>query len=197
MSEESQLLLCGKSVVPPEELDYDVTVEDAAQDAIFKSSAVNIRDSIGKSDFRENYYVLKQDILDQNFVRQKRFVENCFDKIEEVYDFKFPEQIDITTQTDINEFMEFLEFLEFNNIEFFANIWRILDVNLLKTDIEDFCQKNAMKIIKEVEDQIESYDYNEMINLFLRTYYKDKFIEWFVKNTTQSKIDIYVEQIGV
>jgi len=32
-----------------------------------------------------------------------------------------------------------------------------------------------------------------MIALFLRTYYKEKYIEWFIKNSETGKVEITVE----
>ena len=47
-----------------------------------------------------------------------------------------------------------------------------------------------MRIIKETEEQLETHPQTELITKFLRTYYKEKYIEWFVENTEKSKIMI-------
>lgn len=196
--DDAQLLLCGESVVPPEELDWDVTVEGRAREAIYKSSAVDIIDHIGKQEFKTTYMVLKHDVFeDQPLSRKIRFVENVLEKISEVYDFEFPEKIDITDEVDIQEFMKFLEFLEYDNIDFLSNVWRFLEADLMKIDIKDFCFAIANKIIKETEQLLPSRDDPELISIFLRTYYKDGYISWFVKNTEQAKIDIIIETKGV
>ena len=63
----------------------------------------------------------------------------------------------------------------------------------MKIDIWKYCKANGMKIIKEVEEQLETHPQTELITTFLRTYYKEKFIEWFAANTEQSKVDISLE----
>lgn len=195
MSDKSQLMLCGESFDPPEELDWPISTAELAREAIFKSSAVDIRDSIGTDDFKLTFQVLIQDILDQEFKFQKRFIDNEIKpKIEEVYDYVFPENAEITDETDVLEYLEFLKFVEYNNVDFLATVWRFLEADLMKIDIEDFCWKNADRIIKETEDQLESRDDPRLISIFLRTYYKEKFIEWFIKNTTKNKIEIIIEQ---
>ncbi len=193
MSDESQLLLGGESTTPPEQLDWETSIAGLAQEAVYKSSGVDIRESIGHPRFKTTYLVLKQDIFDQTINRQRRFVEECLEKIEAVYDFRFPEDLDIADYPDVIEFLEFLEFLEYDNIEFLSNVWRMMDVDLLKLDIESFCNMMVTKIIKETEEQLESRDDGQMITTFLRTYYKDKFIEWFINNTEKSKIEVILE----
>lgn len=195
--DNAQLLLCGESVVPPEELDWDVTVGGRAREAIFKSSAVDIIDNIGKPEFENTYLVLKRDVLDQPLFRKIRFVENVLEKIKEVYDFEFPVKPDITDEVDIRNFFQFLEFLEYENVDFLADVWRFLEADLFKIDIRDFVFAIGNKIIKETEELLPSRDDPEMITIFLRTYYKDGFLNWFVKNTEQSKIDIIIEMRGV
>ena len=74
--DDAQLLLCGESTVPPEELDWEVTVGGRAREAIYKSSGVDIMYHIGKPTFKTTYMVLKHDIFeDQALFRKIRFVE--------------------------------------------------------------------------------------------------------------------------
>ena len=44
----------------------------------------------------------------------------------------------------------------------------------------------------ELEDQINSRDLSEMVSLFLRTYNKDKLINWFIEATEKQKMLIYL-----
>ena len=48
----------------------------------------------------------------------------------------------------------------------------------------------------ETEEQLEIHPQNELINIFLKTFYKERYIEWFIKNTQQSKNDIILEIIS-
>ncbi len=195
MSEKSQLALCGESSFPPEELDEEETFFDITSTAILNSSQADIIDSMETNDFKYTYKELINDIKQSSFKNQRKFIESVLVKISELYDFEFPTKIDITNLNDVNELYQFLEFVEFDNISFISRVWKYLGKNIRNLDIEKFCKSNAVKIIKEVEDQIQSHDFNEKITLFLRTYYKDKFIEWFVRQTKNSKIEIMIEQI--
>lgn len=195
MTEKSQLALCGESSFPPEELDDEETLFDVASKAILHSSEIDIIDSMQTDDFKYTYKELINDIKQFPFRNQRRFLEGVLRKISELYDFEFPTKIDITNLNDVNELYHFLEFIEFDNINFISRVWKYLGEDLQGLDIKKFCTSNSIKIIKEVEDQLQSYDFNEKITLFLRTYYKDKFIEWFVRQTENSKIEIMIEQI--
>lgn len=195
MSEKSQLALCGGSFFPPEELDDEETHYDIMSKAILHSSEIDIINNIGTDDFKYIYKELINDIKQVPFRNQRRFLENVLTKISDLYDFEFPIKIDINNLNDVSELYQFLEFIEFDNISFISRVWKYLGKDLRNLDIEKFCVSNSIKIIKEVEDQIQSYDFNEKITLFLRTYYKDKFIEWFVRQTKNSKIEIMIEQI--
>jgi len=195
MSEKSQLALCGESSFPPEELDNEETHFDLTSKSILHSSQEDILDNMKTNDFKYIYKELSSDIKQASFKRQRRFCEAVLRKVSEIYDFEFPTNIDITNLNDVNELYLFLEFIEFDNIDFISRVWKYLRKDIKGLDINKFCFANAIKIIKEVEDQIQSYDFNEKITLFLRTYYKDKFIKWFVRQTENAKIEIMIEQI--
>ena len=65
--------------------------------------------------------------------------------------------------------------------------------NLIKLDREKYCKSNSDKIIKEIDEQLEIHPQPKLIALFLRSYYKEKIIDWVIKNTEQNKIEITVE----
>lgn len=195
MSETAQLIICGKSMNSPEELDSEEHSPELVQIAILQSSEMDIIDNIGKSDFVYIYKELKNDILTYPFKNQRRFVERLIERISDVYDFVFPINIDIDEMKDVSDFYAFLEFLEYDNIKYIGRVWKFLDANIMKVDIEKYCKDNSNMIIKECESQIESHDLNKMISMFLRTYTKEKFIEWFTKVSAQSRIEIKLEQI--
>ena len=91
---------------------------------------------------------------------------------------------------------EFIEFLEFDNYRFLSYVWRFLldeSIKLMKLDIEGFCKTNTMKIIKETEEQLETHSQNRLITIFLRTYYKEKYIEWFTTMSQRYKVEIISE----
>ena len=195
MSEKSQELLLGGSVEPPDRLDQD---EDRIGDdlnnlAIYDSSVADILDNIGHVDFKFIYSDLISDIKNQTFNKKRNFAQNLLEKVSEVYDFEFPYIIEADTDFQIEQILLFIEFIEFDHIRFLSYVWKFLKQDLIKIDIWNYCQNNEMKIIKETEEQLETHPQIKLISIFLRTYYKAKFIEWFATNSEQSKVEIQIE----
>jgi len=196
MSENSQKILCGSSFVPSEELDDEEIPEEVAREALISSSAVDLIDNIGKPDFKYIYFDLVQDIKSSSFKFQRRFIENFIEKMDEVYEYRFPINFDIADDAELEDFYEFIQFLEFDNAEYFCHVWKHLGADIYKIDIDLFCKNNDQKIINECEKQVASFDFNKKINLFLRTYYKEGFIKWFIENTKVAKVAIKIAQIS-
>lgn len=193
MSEKSQKVFIAAMTELPE-MDGDQDELEALFDkANFESSTVDIRDSIGTAEFKETWLVLKDYIQFETVQLQQNFSEQTLYKISEVYDFEFSEKISLEIQYDLNLYYEFLEFLEYDNVNFISQVWYFLDIkNLMKLDIEQFCNSNDDKIIKEIDEQLETHPQSKMIDLFLRTYYKEKMIKWFIKNSESSKVEITI-----
>ena len=195
MSERSLETLIGDIQDPPEDIDpnEDVLAGDYSR-AYYNSSKIELLDALGTSEFKDTWLVLKGDIQNETIKLQRIFSEQTLDKISEIYDFEFPVKIELDFQEEINEFYLFLEFLEYNNKQFLSNVWQFLGPkNLIQLDIENFCKTNDIKIIKETEEQLEIHPQSRLIAIFLRTYYKEKYIEWFIKNSETGKFEITVE----
>ena len=194
MYETSEFILLGASIIDPEADQNDQEDSDyIANEAIFESRSVDILDSIGSYEFKNIYRTLINDIKLQIFDDQKIFFNSVLAKISEVYDFEFSEKVDIYNIEDLNNLYSFLEFVEYNNIDFITSVWKFLDVDLSKINIEKYCLKNKELIIKEIDEQIETNLLDEKSILFLRTYYKID--EWFFNNSEKSKIEILTNLI--
>jgi len=194
MSERSDKAFIGAMVQYPE-MDDDERMDEFEDDAIYQSSLIDIQDNLGKPDFKFVYPILIPDIQTATFDNQRIFCQKMLKKIEEVYDYSFPEKPELETNIHINICLEFIKFLEYDNIIFLSFVWQHLNVKLLGLDVEDYCNKNQDKIIKEVDEQLESHEQNELIQIFLGTYYKVKFIDWFIRETERSKTSILLEII--
>jgi len=189
MDNASEYILLGTSFVD-QEADEN-TQEDndkVVNEAIYKSRSLDIINSIGTYEFKNIYRNLINDIKIQSIGVQKLFFNSVLEKISEVYDFEFPENIDLYTQNDLNNMYSFLKFLEYDNVDFISSVWKFLGIDIMTIDIKKYCFENKMKLILEIEDQIETHELNEIIILFLRTYYK--ITEWFNLNTHKSKYEI-------
>lgn len=195
MSERAMQSLLGNILDPPEGIDpnEDVMQGDYSK-AFYDYSKIELLDAIGTPEFKDEWLVLRGDIQNETIKLQRIFSEQTLDKISEIYDFAFPVTVDLDLQEQINQFYLFLEFFEYNNKQFISNVWRFLGPkNLIQLDIEKFCKSNDLKIIKETEEQLEIHPQPRMIKIFLRTYYKEKYIEWFIKNSEAGKVEITVE----
>jgi len=192
MSERSQKAFIEAMVEYPE-MDDSERMDEYEDDAIYQSSSIDLQDNLGDPDFKYVYPILIEDIIKATFTNQRIFCQKMLEKIEEVYDFILPQKPELENRVEISNFFEFLKFIEYDNIIFLSFVWQHLDVKLLDLDIESYSKTNADKIIKEVEEQLESHEQNELISIFLRTYYKDKFIEWFMRESEKSKTSILLE----
>lgn len=194
MSEKSQEILLSYLDEPPEFDADEEEIEKRQDKAFFESSKIDIHDQMNTEDFENTWLVLKSDIENETLKLQRIFSEQTLDKISEIYDFTFPIKLDLDSQYEMNDFYEFLEFIEYKNEEFISNVWRFLKpINLVRFDIEGFCKSNSDKVIREIDEQLQIHPQNKMIDLFLRTYYKEKIIEWFINRTERKKVDITVQ----
>ena len=160
---------------------------------IYNYARIMIEDAIGTYDFKNIYTNLLSDITGQVFQLRRVFCQKMLDKIFEIYDFQFPETIYITTDAEIARVLEFIQFLEYDNDLFLSLVWEMLKVDIMKVDIETMCKRKGNIIINEVEEQLQSHHQGELITIFLRTYYKEKFIEWFIRESKRSKVFIKLE----
>lgn len=196
MSESSQETLLSIMVEPPETDSDEFEIEERLDKAIYESSKIDIIDHIDHEDFKYVWLNSKEDIQVNSIKRQAIFAEQVLDKITEMYDFSFPTTITLETQYDLDDFYEFLEFLEYDNIRFLSYVWKILNPeNFLKLDIKVFCETNSKNIIKEVEEQLDIHPQSKLITIFLSSFYKEKFIDWFIKKTKRNLINIQIEMI--
>ena len=194
MSEKSQEVLLSTMVEPPETDADEFEIEKRFDKAIYESSKVDIRDHIGHKDFRYVWFVSRDDVIKNSIKRQAIFAEQILDKISEVYDFTFFKKPTLESQYELDNFYNFLEFIEFNNTMFLSFVWKIIQPKgILNLDLEQYCKTNAMKIIREVEEQLDVHPQPKLINAFLSSLYKEAFIDWLIKNTKQNLIEIQVK----
>lgn len=189
MSEKSQkALLSGFLEVP--EYDDSEDLDTIQDESIFISSSIEIEEGLGSDDFQVTYLEFIPDIHQQPLTNKIVFCYRMLERIQKVYDFTFPVMKEFLTEYDISEFLKFIEFIEYDNSIFLSHVWKFLDANPLKIDIEKFCEENMERIIKETEEQIQVYPQNDNITVFLKTHYKEGYIRWFVKSTKRNKVEI-------
>jgi hypothetical protein len=193
MSEKSTEIFISYIIEPPE---FDADIDELEKNydlGIYESSKHEIINNCGNKEFKYVWISLKNDIKNTSIKQQRIFAEQMLDKIYEIYDFTFPDNILLNTQTDLNNFYKFIEFLEYDNYIFLSYIWKFLDIsNIFKIDIEVYCNNNKNKIVKEIDEQTTIINLLSLIRLFLRSFYKDNLIKWFIKNSKQNLYDINI-----
>ena len=192
----SQYTLLGKSIPEPER-DYDDEKvnseygEPVAEDALKLYYFQSITNNIGKEDFREEYlcsitHIMKYDIEDL-----RSFIETLLEQITAVYDFEFPFVIEYTAD-NVKDILNFLEFIEYDNEDFIVTTWKYLNPDLNQFKIEKYCEQNSDKIALEIDNQVDSHDFSKIISIFLRTYIKDKLIDWFCDRSMKLRTAILI-----
>jgi hypothetical protein len=189
-----ELFLGGINPIPESD-EYNFELEGRIARAQYLYAKEDIFDNLGEEEFKDLYMIGMEIIRNKTIKVQRKFSEQILDKISEVYDFEFPVKLELNTKYQLEEFYKFIEFLEFNSERFLSYVWKFLDENIMKLDIDSYCITNADKIISEIEEQLESHPQNEIITIFLRTYSKDKIIEWFSRMSKRFKIFIAIENL--
>jgi len=175
------------------EMDDQEVIDEYENVGIYNAAVTDIQDNLGNPEFKNAYINSIPDINNQSFKLRRIFCQKMLDAIFESYDFQFPESIDIVSDAGIARVLEFIKFIEYDNILFLSLVWEMLKTDILKTNIRTFSEKNGNIIIKEVEEQLQTHHQGELISIFLRTYYKEKFIQWFIRESENSKVFIKLE----
>jgi len=188
--ESPEKALLSADILPPE---LDPEEGGNIDDAELRYEYLELVDNIGKEEFFEVYLNMINDIRQSSVENQIVLCNNILEKINEVYEFEFPIEVEINSKENVESIYEFLRFLEFEHIKFFSELWIRLEVDLKKIQVEKFCNQNNIKIINIIEALSDSSGYSELINLFLRTYNKDKIIPFIIEKTINSRMKIYLQ----
>ena len=176
----------GASVAPLEMDDEDLWGQQ--EDASIQYDVLELVDAIDKLEFKSLYLNSINNIKAETVPAQRDFCQKFLIKVKELYDFEFLPHPELENQIDMNNVYDLLEFLNFGCIPFLGDVWRFLKVDLRKIDVISFCTQNEDKVISEIEDQIQSHDYSELISIFLRTYNKESMVSWFARMTQRYKM---------
>lgn len=188
MAEPDVALLTA--AIPPPELDPEDS--DTEETAIVRYEFLELVAAIGRDDFKEVYMNMIDDIKAQSVQNQIELCVTILGKIRDHYEFELPIHADIENQQGINEVYQLISFLEFDYLEFFAGLWNGLGVDLKKITIRSFCQNNDDSVINQVEIQLQTLKFSKLVDSFLRTYNKEKMIDFIIDRTEKSKMMIYL-----
>jgi len=195
--EDNQKILLGNSIeLPEDDMDENRTKIDDQIDSLNGYWETTILDSIGTKNFKENYNTVIGDIIEYvPLEEQIAFCYTILEKIYEVYDFELSEKIDIQTKQSVLNLYDFLKFLEFDHEDFVLSVWAFIKTDESTESLLEACLDNEDNIMKEVEEQLETSVYPELISIFLRTYIKERFIQWFCNSTMRYEAEIKIRMM--
>lgn len=193
MSKSGEKILYG-STVPQYEMDDEVVdiVVDEAED---QYNFVECIDAYDTEDFKAIFYTFLTEIRRIEVEKQAKFCYQLLEKVKEKYRYEPNPSPSFSDRDDVEEIYDFVSFLEFEYIDFFALVWKEIKIDFRKTNMTEFCLNNDDRIISIAEEQIDVLNSSEMVKSFLRTYYKDGFIQWFSEKTEESKMLILLKTL--
>lgn len=187
MARDANLKILTAYVDPEPEVDSDITQYEYTEDNILRYDLLEFLDAIGKEEFKEVYRNFIIDIRLRPFDAQQTLCEKILKKISEIYDFEFPERVELENQYHFDSVYQFVKFISFDNIDFVGDVWKYLKMDPRRVNIEEFCYDKDTGLVEAITNQIETYDYEQLFAIFLRTYIKDKLIRWFIEVTEKNK----------
>lgn len=195
--ENDQEILLGNSIpLPEDDTDDDNTSIDDQLSALYGYWQATILNSISKKNFKSNYNTVISDIIKHvPLEEQIPFCYKILEKIYETYEFEFPEKIEIQTKDHVLELYDFLKFIEFDHEDFVLSVWSFIEVDLATKTLLEFCLDNDKRIMREVEESLETSAYSELISIFLRTYIKEWFMRWFYNATIRYESEIKIRMM--
>jgi hypothetical protein len=195
---EELKVLCGNTIEEPE-LEYDDeeletnSVEPVIDSGLMQYYYVNVTDYMNHPEFMINYQSVIGKIKKMPIEHQRLLAFSIIQKMPEKYDFEFSIKLNpFYNHDDINELYQFIEFVEYDHEKLITDVWSLLKPDTNPFQLEKFCEHNNIKIILELERQANIHYYSEMIADFLRTYNKDKLIEWFCKKSKNLRSSILI-----
>lgn len=173
--------------------DFNLITEKSALFSYYFSMLLN---SIGRSEFKMNFLLFINEIKNECEIKlQRKLCFKIMEYINKIYDFEFPEKLDLLNKNDINDFYDFLKFIEYDNEDMIINIWKYLKIDSKDFKIKEYCKNHKDEIIKEIEYKLETEIHSKYIDMFLKNYEKDKMIDWFSNQSLYNKTLILYNNI--
>lgn len=190
---DQQILLGNSIPLPEEDVDDNPTDLETEKQALIGYWQAKILNAIGKENFQFEYEPIIREILfNVKLDDQVAFCHKILDIVKLVYDFEFSKTPVIETKQHIYDIYFFLEFLEYNNLEFLISIWKYVKLDLSTKSLFSVCFENPENIIHIIEEQLEIKQFSEFISDFLRTYIKDKLVNWFCLMSKKHETEIMI-----
>lgn len=185
MDNSTKVLLAYSEPLPEMEDEYD-GMDGLINDAEMRSVIVEFIAAIGTERFEYMYSNLINVIRLLDISDQVSLCSGIINKIKDVYNFEFLQQIDLYTQAECEDVYKLIAFLEFDHIDFFTDLLEGIVEDLRKEPIRIIIDQNWIQI----ESRILKENLSRLIMFFLRTNNKSDLIDFFVSKINQSKVII-------
>jgi hypothetical protein len=189
---DAEKALLGYSI-PLYEVEEDLE-RDLAEEASLRYDMITLVNSLGSGDFKSVYISMMPHVAEQPIDTQRKFCYELLNKIEKVYHYSFPVNLDFTGEYSVSDLYKFLEFLEFDYIDFLAKVWKLLPTSNLRTiNIESTCNLNSEIIVSRVDEVVKNNVFSKLVSLFLRTYTKEYLIEFIIEKSSKDRMLIFLK----
>lgn len=193
-------ILLGNSIPLPEEDQDDKNVasdsgqpdaEEALRDYYFSS----ITGNIGKKDFQSEFSSVIDFVIKYPLDDKIKLCYSILKRIKEEYDYIPPSNIDIKSEIDVQNIFDLIKFIEYDSEKLVVKVWKYVMPKKSRVNYILYCEQNRNKILSEIEEQIDTHDYNQYIIDFVKSYEADKMIKWFCNQSEKFETAIKIEII--
>jgi hypothetical protein len=166
---------------------------DLEEEASIKYDTLSVLNSIGNDDFKSVYMALMPHIYEQSLNMQRVFCRELLSKIEKIYYYVFPMNLDFDNEDQVSDLYKFVEFLSFDHFSFLGELWKLLPVNLRTLDIASYCDLNSDLVMSKVEEVVRNQVFSRLVLTFVGTYTKENMIKFIVENTIKSRMLVFLK----
>lgn len=196
MQNEQQNLKTLCTIIDPEppsdegqETQYEVGMGYADQ-----YDLLEVHTYFGEDEFMNIFNSSINNIRKQELKIQATLCNALIDKLWDIYEFVFPENIPLYNQDEIDKVYELVEFLQYNNLIFITNIWKAFNINnILKIDVVKFFTENKdnyQKLLEQITNMSIIFRKDSLISSFLNICNKDTVLIMIVHMTKKWKVEI-------
>lgn len=185
-------LLYGEST-EIQELDPEEQI-DRENDALEKYEVYMFTESIGTNVFEDYYYLFSNEVLNQEIEGLKTTLNRIIEKLNEVYDFSFSEEVELNISEERTWLFEFIKFLEFDNLEFLESLYDNFEIDFSNVkDVHEFLKDKSKYVIFTIQTMDMIYSYNKFIVDFLMNYNEESLIKWLSDQTENHKLELKIQ----
>jgi len=160
--------ILSATVSPIEPSDDDLTQYEVSERSVVSYEMSELKDHIGTSEFKSLWMNFINEIRFQELNIQKDFCRDILSRMQEKYNFIFPEKVNISNKEEVEHIYKFIEFIEFDCIKFLVDIWFSLHVNFDKIDFEEYLTTNYEQVVKQIDSMLDTFNLLELtLNLIM------------------------------